>query len=313
VLGHVGLLGAHRPILPMASGGAPEGRIAGAVTELMADWMDRGRAEGGVVIASHFPLPYAEVASDIVMGKVDAVEMQTLPPGFDTPSILEWYRYLNCGYRLPVVGGTDKMSAELPIGGIRTYARLEPGEPLSFEAWARVLRAGRTFATSGPVIEFALDGHEPGDVVRIGSSGGRFEARVRARAAQRIITAVEVVMNGVVVARVDADASTDALDLDASIEVPGSAWIAARTRSSHAVNSAFATSMAAHTSPIYVEVADRPLFAVSDAEAILEVIDGTLRWLRDWAAVPTESERQRMVGFVEDSADRLRRRIGSSA
>jgi hypothetical protein len=313
VLGHVGLLGAHRPILPMASGGAPEGRIAGAVTELMADWMDRCRAEGGVVIASHFPLPYAEVASDIVTGKVDAVEMQTLPPRFDTPSILEWYRYLNCGYRLPVVGGTDKMSAELPIGGIRTYARLEPGEPLSFEAWARALRAGRTFATSGPVIEFVLDGREPGDVVRIGSSGGRFEAQVRARAAQRIITAVEVVMNGVVVARRDADGSTDALDLDASIEVPGSAWIAARTRSNHAVNSAFATSMAAHTAPIYVEVADRPLFAASDAEAILEVIDGTLRWLRDWAAVPTESERQRMVGFVEDSADRLRRRIGSSA
>ena len=30
LLGHLALLGAHRPVLPMASGGAPEGRLGGA-------------------------------------------------------------------------------------------------------------------------------------------------------------------------------------------------------------------------------------------------------------------------------------------
>lgn len=312
MLGHVGLLGAHRPILPLASGGAPEGHIAGAVTRLMADWMDRCREEGGLVVSSHFPLPYAEVASDIVMGKVDAVEMQTFPPRFDTPSILEWYRFLNLGYRLPVVGGTDKMTAEIPLGAIRTYARLEPDQPLTFESWAAAVRAGRTFATSGPSIELLVDGREPGEAIAMGRGGGTLEVVARARAAQPVIAAVELVVNGRVVDAREAAGETDDLELAATIEVRESAWIAARVRSDREIHSAFATAMAAHSSPVYVEVADRPLFVATDAEAILPIVEGTLRWLRDRAAVPTAAERARMVAFVEESAHRLRRRIEES-
>ena len=159
LLGHLALLGAHRPVLPMASGGAPEGRLGGAVNELLGDWADRCRAAGGLVVGAHFPLPYAEIAADIVSGRIDAVEMQVFAPGLDNPPILEWYRFLNCGYRLPVLGGTDKMSAEVPVGAIRTYARLGPDEPRTFDAWSAAVRAGRTFATSGPVLE--LRGRRP--------------------------------------------------------------------------------------------------------------------------------------------------------
>ena len=81
MLGHVGLVGAARPILPFASGGAPEGRIGGAVDLLMADWLDRNRVAGGLNIAAHFPLPLAEIAADIALGLVDALEFQMLRPG----------------------------------------------------------------------------------------------------------------------------------------------------------------------------------------------------------------------------------------
>jgi hypothetical protein len=108
-LGHLALLGAHRPIHPYASGGPPEGRLAGALDVLLADWADRCRAAGGLVVAAHFPLPYAEIAADIVAGKIDALETQALAPGLDDPAVLEWYRFLDLGYRLPIVAGTDKM------------------------------------------------------------------------------------------------------------------------------------------------------------------------------------------------------------
>ena len=36
----------------------------------------------------------------------------------------EYYRYLNCGYRLPVLGGTDKMSAEVPVGAVYDLAQV---------------------------------------------------------------------------------------------------------------------------------------------------------------------------------------------
>ena len=61
-------------------------------------------------------------------------------------AMLEYYRYLNSGYRLPLVGGTDKMSSAVPVGLYRTYARLD--EEFSYEAWCRAVRSGRTFAIS---------------------------------------------------------------------------------------------------------------------------------------------------------------------
>src|SRR5262249_29927194 len=146
-----------------------------------------------------FPLPYAEVAADIVAGRIDAVELQALTPGADGPSIREWYRFLSCGYRLPVVGGTDKMSAEVPLGAIRTYARLDRERPLSFAAWAEAVRAGRTFGSSGSFVDIAVDGHGPGAVVECGPSGGTVDVRVVAAAAQPHIERVELVHDGRVV------------------------------------------------------------------------------------------------------------------
>ena len=313
MLGHVALLGAQPPVLTMAAGGPPEGRIGGALTELLADWADRCHAAGGLVVGAHFPLPYAEIATDIVTGRIDAVEMQCFAPGLDNPSILEWYRFLNLGYRLPVLGGTDKMSAEVPVGAVRTYARLEPDLPPSFDAWSSAVRAGRTFATSGPVIELAVDGHTPGDVVSLPASGGRLEARVRARAAQQLISAVEVVVNGQVVATRESATPTDDLSLEAFLDVRAGSWIAARSRSDHEIQSAFSSSMASHTSPVYVEVQDRPLFNLADASVVLDVIDGTLQWIRTMAAVERAVDRDRMVGLIAASAVVLRDRVGQAA
>ena len=69
-----------------------------------------------------------------------------------------WYRYLNCGYRVAAVGGTDKMSAGMPVGGVRTYARLDRNRPFNFGNWAEAVRKGRTFTTSGPLIDLTVVG-----------------------------------------------------------------------------------------------------------------------------------------------------------
>ncbi len=308
MLGHLALLGARRPTLPLASGGAPEGRIGAPTSELLADWAAATRREGGLVVGAHFPLPFAEIAADIVEGLIDAIEFQVFAPGLDNPSITEWYRFLNCGYRLPVLGGTDKMSAEVPVGQVRTYARLDPDAEPTFDTWSAAVRAGRTFATSGPVLELRVDGREPGEVIALPRSGGRLEVSARARAAQPVIGAVEIVVNGRVVAVESSGVATTDLAVTATVAVEGSAWIAARSRSDHEIHSAFNTSMAAHTSAVYVEVPDRPLFVDRDAEAILQVIDGTAEWLRRMATVVDPAARARLVERVAASATRLRAR-----
>ena len=310
VLGHLALLGAKRPTHPLASGGPPEGRMAGQLSVLLADWADRCRAAGGLVVAAHFPLPYAEIAADIVSGKIDAIETQALAPGLDDPSIVEWYRYLNLGYRLPIVAGTDKMSAEVPVGAVRSYGHLLHDEPLSFDVWADAVRAGRTFVTSGPILELAVDGHEPGDVLRL-PSAGRLEVGVRARAAQAVMSDLELVVNGRVVAATGAPVRLDRARPHETIEIAAGSWIAARSRSRHEIQSAFTTSMAAHTSPVYVEVQDRPMVpSPDDAEVVEQIISGARTWVAELAAVADHKERERMVRFFDASLDTFRRRLG---
>jgi hypothetical protein len=114
------------------------------------------------------------------------------------------------------------------------------------------------------------------------------------------------------VAEERAKQATEDLSLDARIDVEAGAWIAARARSDYEIQSAYNTSMAAHTSPVYVEVVDRPLFASADAEAILAVIDGTVRWLETMATIADPTLRTQMVDRIAASGVALRSRIDTT-
>ena len=78
----------------------------------MSDWADRCHEQGGTVVIPHFPQPNGEPAVLIATGRADAVEMIVQRP----MQHAEYYRYLNGGYRVPLVGGTDKMSSDVPVG-----------------------------------------------------------------------------------------------------------------------------------------------------------------------------------------------------
>jgi hypothetical protein len=194
------------------------------------------------------------------------------------------------------------MSAEVPLGAIRTYARLDPKEPLSFAAWAGAVRAGRTFVSSGAIVDIEVDGRRPGDVVRCGPSGGTVDVRVTAAAAQPIIDTVELVHDGRVVAAVSADRTgTERLVLAERVEVAKSGWLAARVTSREFIRSAFATSMGAHSSPVYLDVDGRRPWSPVDAEAIATIIDGARTWVETMAAVRSPAERARLAGFFASS------------
>lgn len=300
MLGHIGLLGAPDAVLPMASAGPPEARMGDPLDRLLADWADASRTQGGLAIAVHFPLPYAEIAADIVSGRIDAVELQALTPGIDGPSIREWYRFLNCGYRLPVVGGTDKMSAEIPLGAIRTYARLAADTPVSFAAWADAVRAGRTFVSSGAFVDLQVDGCGMGDTVSLGRTGGTVEVSVRAWAAQPVIDGIELIQDGVVVAATRGR-STDRLSITERLTVGRSGWLAARVTSAAQIHSGFATSMGAHSSPVYLDVPGRPAFSPDDAAAIGTIIDGARTWIETIATVRSPAERTRLAAYLRSS------------
>jgi hypothetical protein len=310
-LGHMSLLGSRRsPVLPLSAGGPSESSIGDPVWSSLADWADASHQSGGLAIVPHFPAPYCEVVADVALGKVDAVEIADLSPSIETYAMREWYRLLNAGFRVAAVGGTDKMSASIPLGGIRTYARIGAGE-LSFEAWADAVRAGRTFTTSGPLIELTVDGHGIGDEIRL--TGGRGSVDVASVAtSQHALTALEVVVNGRVAAREEARGGTHRIRLDSTIQVDADSWVAARCIGPDATYrpawARWPVSTAAHTSPIYL-VGSGSTGERADLAYLITLVDGGLTWLDTLATHADPDHQARLRNTFVTARRELSRRL----
>jgi hypothetical protein len=234
--------------------------------------LDACHSQGGTVIVPHFPQPNGEPAALIVTGRADAVEI--IDAGFGG-AIDEYYRYLNCGYRMPLVGGTDKMDNETPVGLYRTYASLD--EDFNYDNWCRALRRGRTFVSGGALISLTIEGHGIGDTVALSGPG---TVTVEASAASALpIQLLEIVVNGQVVARSD-DNGSRRLRLLESINITEHSWIAARCMGPRH-HDAWQRPVFAHTSPIYVTCGSNDWNRYDDrvARYLLTLVEGSLSYV----------------------------------
>jgi hypothetical protein len=315
ILGHISMLGTHGdPVFPMCDGGPHESYLGDPDVTTLTEWAETCRKREGLVIRPHFPTPICEEPVYFALGQLDAIELRNYgnaeAGSLDDFSYREWYRYLNCGYRVGAVGGTDKMSAGMPVGATRTYAQLGPDDEFSYANWAKAVRAGRTFTTSGPLINLAVDGRGMGEEIKLPAGGGTVEVRAEATSLWPMHM-LEVIVNGQVAA-----ASTDAkgarrLSLKVPLRIPRSSWIAARCGSRLQAWNCWPIHLGAHTSPVYVAVGDGTMWNPSDAAYMLTLIDGGLTFL-DTLSVRYNEERHRQMKAVFERARReLERRAPS--
>lgn len=286
VLGHLCLLGLTTAVWPLSSAGPTAAELGGTLDTTLSHWADAAHAQGATVIVGHMPKPNGEIASLIATGRVDALEMMD----FKAFEYLEYYRYLNGAYRLPLVGGTDKIDGTQPIGLIRTYAQLT--EDLSLAAWLRAIRAGRTFITSGPMLWFTVDGLGPGNVLTR-SLGARVTVKARANSILPIHS-LQIIQGGEVVAQVDAPEGSGTLELQEEVSVSGQGWLAARCAGpdykvgiQH--NDKYRKGVMAHTSPVYVETGVRPASYLETIEYMDRLVQATLDFVRNTSLDPDGS------------------------
>lgn len=307
LLGHLGLLGVEGPpVFPMSASGPGESFVGEPLWTSLAEWADACRARNGLVVAVHFPYPTAELAADVALGKIDAVELYPYGPHFSTLRFLDWYRYLNCGYRLTAVGGTDKMGAYIPVGANRTYAWLG-SEEFNFQNWARAVRQGRTFMTTGPLLFLKVEGRAPGDEITLSAGGGTVDVELEARSFVPFHR-VEVILNGRVVASREETVGTRELTLREKVRVPGAAWMAARCASKFGPTAA-GLSIQAHTSPVYFVVPGEELFSVPAATYMLSLIEGAETWVETLATRPDAERLARVRKTLADARELLHQRL----
>jgi hypothetical protein len=309
VLGHISLLGyAGRMIHPLCTGGASESALGDPLEVAMAEWAERCRAQGGLVVMPHAPDPQLERAADLVLGLVDAVELMSFngqldPQPLSPYGLADWYRHLNLGYHTPLVGGSDKMSASSLLGGIRTYAQLGERE-LSYEAWMDAVRAGDTFVTVGPLVSLTVEGVRPGGRVELPASGGRVTAEWQLQSLVGDAARVELMCGGEVVAERAVDGTS--AEGHAEVAVSDSTWIALRVRGGYHGRSG---DVVAHTSAVLVPVAGRPHFRAHDAADVLDQIQGAIAYVDTLATRADVRRHQRLRTYLEGAYTRLHQRL----
>lgn len=305
MLGHMSMLGTKGlSVFPMCCGGPSESWVGDPDFCMMAEWALENRRKGGLVIRPHFPIcGHTEDPVPILKGLVDALEIRDLQ-GKDFPS-QEWYRYLNCGYRVAIAGGTDKMGASTALGWQRTYAKIDHNRPFTYENWIRAVRAGRTFATSGPVLDVLVEGKGIGDTIRMPSNGGTLEVHATAESFWPL-GKIEIVYNGRVVSCKSAPKGLKKLYVKDNIRVGGSGWIAARC-SGHANHPG--AYIGAHTSPVYIKCGRTRAFDGPAAEHMLALVEGGIEYLNTLATVFDESSRNRMVKLFKEARRELKGRL----
>ncbi|MCL5999826.1 MAG: CehA/McbA family metallohydrolase [Chloroflexi bacterium] len=302
VLGHISLLGYQGHIIaPMTTGGPDESALGDPIEILLTEWARQCKKQGGLVVLPHFPNPRAEHAASIVSGDVDALEMTSwdgLYNGIDPYSLSDWYRYLNCGYMVAAVGGTDKMWAATAVGTVRTYARIAPDQPFTYAAWMDAVRRAETFVTYGPLIDFAVDGKPMGNRIAMTSSGGTVDVTWQASSVTVPLSRVELVVNGEI--RESLAVPPDHAAGHWSVRVDKSAWLALLLRGHYADKPEIIT---AHSSPVMVMLDGSPIMAAADAVTILDQIEGALAYL-DTVGTRADDAAYKRMRLVLQSAHR---------
>jgi hypothetical protein len=204
------------------------------------------------------------LAADVALGKVDYLEVVGFSVHRATAEV--WYRLLNCGFRIPAGAGTDAMtnyaSLRGPVGMSRTYVKLDG--PLDRRRWLRSLKAGRSMATNGPLVELTLGGKEPGDEIALPAGRHRLEARARLRSIVPM-DHLEIVGPAGVVAALPLAGDRTAADVTHAIDVRESGWYTLRAFSDGARHPVLDRYAFGTTSPIYVSVGGAPVRSAKDA------------------------------------------------
>ncbi len=285
-LGHVGLLGTSDLFWPWIWG--PGYQAYGADDRPNAVPLNEARRQGGLGLYVHpvsSPTPFTDaglssipvaLVADAAHGAIDLLEIVCLWSNSVGTTEL-WYRLLNAGFPVMPSGGSDVMTdiyRTMAVGATRVYVK--PEGPLSWDSYMAALKAGRSFVTTGPMIEFALGASAsavgPGGVVK---SGRNVPYDVKVHSAVPVDSVV-LVINGRSVRSLGVPDAHGHLVATGVVTLPDSGWAGVRVIGPGAEQWPSMASMAfAHTAPVWIGARGSTLRAdrQSAARDLLRALD----------------------------------------
>ncbi len=202
---------------------------------------------------------------------------------------LLYYHWLNCGFHLTATGGSAIGVMPVATGQSRTYAKLD-GPLFSQESYFDAIRAGRTFATTGPMLFFTVNGKDVGTTIDFKTGQAPLAVSAEVKSIEPL-ESLEVIGNGLSISRTSAikpgKSGIAGHVLETTWAPSRSGWVIARAEFARPDGSMHQ----AHTSPVYVRVDGKPTAFRKDAEYMIRWIDRIMEISEQPKRYPSEQSR----------------------
>jgi TolB protein len=266
-LGHVGMLGTGELFWPWVWG--PGYEVYGRDDRTNSEPLLAARRQGGLGVYVH-PTPHARpfseaglasipvgLIADATLGNLDLLELVCLWSNeIGTTDI--WYRLLNAGIPVMPSAGTDVMMdlhRTMALGTARVYVR--PDGVFSPQSYMAGLQAGRSFVTTGPLINFQIQRTgrnvppaRPGDVIPATRGRVRFTVTVHSALP---LDSVNLVINGKTVSWLGRMPESGVFRGGGQFSVPVGGWVGIRVVGPRVTEwPSMASTVFAHTAPIWI-------------------------------------------------------------
>ncbi len=315
-LGHTFLLGL-RDYLISPFTASYEGTALASIYPSNTDIFRKAKAEGAVTGYVH---PFGDndplgttiedgkgVPVDAALGTLDALEWSGAVRG----EMGVWQKLLNNDIALVPTGGEDSINdlhRFRTIGSVRTYVHLDV--PFSTAAWVDGIRKGHTFFSTGPLIDFRVNGKLPGSRIHLSNLGGKV---VLEGTVVSLVPLSRVIINDRhgVFREVPLDSQQTSARFREAIELTESDWFSVTAEGPRApiFDTAYAL---AGTNAIRVYVGDKKIRDRSSAEYFTRWIDKLHEETEQWPWWRSREEKDHILSQYEE-ARRIYQRLAEEA
>lgn len=263
-------------------------------------------------VAKGFPV-------DAALGTIHAME-------WSAPSraaLRVWHHALNNDLPIAAVGGEDSITSlhrTKLVGTLRTYAYIGKAvrpaaggrnTKLAAENWIQALKQGRTYFSSGPLVEFQVSGRRPGESLKLAASGGK--AFLKGQVWSIVpLTRVLIYRNGQVWKEVPLTADKRGASFQEEAQMDRSGWFSLAAEGaarSHPIDALYPQ---AATSAIRVYVGDDKIRNRSSAEYFIRWIDKLQAMAESSLGWRSQKEKDHVFGQFQE-ARQIYQRLATEA
>jgi len=290
--GHLCFLNIFRLILPISTGKGVAGPDAPDYPINKTAILDC-RSQGGISTEAHGLGRNWDVPVNVINKLTDAL---------DQISPVDYYRFLDCGFRVPLGNGSDH-PARL-AGSARIYVKVD-GD-FTYEKWIDGIRKCRTFTTSGPLLFLEVNNADIGDCLDV-KKGDKL--KIKAKVLSRYpVSNFQIVSNGQVIKEMkDVDKSSE---ITFEIEADQPRWFVARCSQSDNY-SAISGDNIAHTSAIYVDIDGESVFKPEAAEYWARRMREHSKEIAEKGSFVNDSQREEAVSYIDDGVKQFEQMISN--